>query len=91
MDKVMILCQFILQKCPLNVLVATGLLITLETIKDGLEIQVFVDPVSCIGVSQPTNSLIFLGCEIHGAAIKKTVCFYDSFPATSMTKRRVGH
>jgi hypothetical protein len=28
---------------------------------------------------------------IHGAAIKKLDCFYDSFPATSMTKRRVGH
>jgi hypothetical protein len=28
---------------------------------------------------------------IHGVAIKKPDCFYDSFPATSMTKRRVGH
>jgi hypothetical protein len=34
------------------------------------------------------------GCRntgIHGAAIKKPDCFYDSFPVTSMTKRRVGH
>jgi len=28
---------------------------------------------------------------IHGVAIKKPDCFYYSFPATSMTKRRVGH
>ena len=29
--------------------------------------------------------------DIHGVAIKKLDCFYYSFPATSMTKRRVGH
>jgi len=29
--------------------------------------------------------------HIHGVAIKKPDCFYYSFPATSMTKRRVGH
>ena len=29
--------------------------------------------------------------DIHGVAIKKPDCFYYSFPATSMTKKRVGH
>ena len=33
----------------------------------------------------PTNACI------QGVAIKKPDCFYYSFPATSMTKRRVGH
>ena len=28
---------------------------------------------------------------LHGVAIKKPDCFYYSFPATSITKRRVGH
>jgi len=29
--------------------------------------------------------------NVRGVAIKKPDCFYYSFPATSMTKRRVGH
>jgi len=29
--------------------------------------------------------------RLQGVAIKKPDCFYYSFPATSMTKRRVGH
>ena len=29
--------------------------------------------------------------DVRGVAIKKPDCFYYSFPATSMTKRRVGH
>jgi hypothetical protein len=29
--------------------------------------------------------------ELHGVAIMKLDCFYYSFPAMSMTKRRVGH
>jgi len=29
--------------------------------------------------------------RVQGVAIKKPDCFYYSFPATSMTKRRVGH
>jgi len=29
--------------------------------------------------------------RVRGVAIKKRVCFYYSLPATSMTKRRVGH
>jgi hypothetical protein len=32
-----------------------------------------------------------LGDSVQGLAIKKPDYFYDSFPATSMMKRRVGH
>jgi len=33
----------------------------------------------------------FVCIYVRGVAIKKPDCFYYSFPATSMTKRRVGH
>ena len=36
--------------------------------------------------------VVFIMCVFErGVAIKKPDCFYYSFPATSMTKRRVGH
>ena len=56
-------------------------------------------PTNCVGSDGckaflcliKSSAVTYGRVEVRGVAIKKPDCLYYSFPATSMTKRRVGH